>query len=83
MRYTILALVFLAACSAPQVTPDQLKQFEVTCPVTIQIAKVDTITAYQYNYYESSLAIYTGKGMEYREYPKTCVVSEIHDGGGN
>jgi hypothetical protein len=82
MKYFLLMSAFaLTACSPSKVTPDQLKQYEVTCPVTIQIAKVDTITGYQYNYHESSLTIYTGK--EYREYPKTCVVSEINDGGGN
>jgi hypothetical protein len=82
MKYFLMASAFaLTACSSPEVKVTN--QYEVTCPVTIQLAKVDTITGYQYNYYESSLTIYTGKGLQYREYPKTCVVSMINAGGGN
>jgi hypothetical protein len=78
MKYFLMASAFaLTACSFREVKVTN--QYEVTCPVTIQLAKVDTITGYKYKYYERSLTIY---GIEFREYPPTCVVSMINAGGG-
>jgi hypothetical protein len=80
MKYFILMLAFaFTACSSSK-EPSHLLTYEVTCPVTIQLAKVDTITGFGYKYYESSVMIYSA---EFREYPKTCVVSRINDGRGN
>ena len=82
MKYFLLMSAFaLTACSSPKLTSDRLT-YEVICPMTMLHAKVDTITGYDYVYYRSSLAIYTGpdNNIKWREYPMTCVVSTINDG---
>ena len=78
MKYILMALVFVG-CANPH-RPEV--SYEITCPVNMITTKVDTITGYDYVYYRSSLAIYTGpdNNIKWREYPMTCVVSTINDG---
>jgi hypothetical protein len=74
MKYLLMVLVFaLTACSSPKVT----STYEVMCPMSMLHAKVDTITGYHYAYYKSRLSIYAGPD-NWREYPITCVVTQLN-----
>jgi hypothetical protein len=81
MKYFLLMSAFaLTACTTSSPRESRLT-YEVMCPMSMLLAKVDTITGYHYYYTSSSLTIRTGPS--WREYPNNCVVSTINDGGVN